>query len=544
MANQNEPSWDRIVDVVIVGTGGAALVAATMAHDAGAEVLIIEKADMLGGTTAVSGGGVWLPGNHHMAEAGIDDSREDALAYIRRVTMGREHDPDLLEVFVDTAPEMLRYLEDNTPVQTHISPLPDYYWPWGIPGNRRMPARAVEANPYPVGTELPEWADRIVSRGTLMSLGAATTLTEDFSPRTPELEAELARREAEDVRPKGAALIAMLFKGLLERGVETLLECPAGELVLDGADVIGLVAEHEGASLRIGARKGVVLACGGFEWNADLVRGHIGYDVYPLSPPNNTGDGLSMAMDARAELANMGSYWGTPVMFDPGVTRDGELVPQFEWGRGAPASLIVNGHAQRFANEALPYNDFPKAFGHFDPEAIEFPNAAPAYLVFDQSVRDAQQILSVMPGDPTPDWVPHADTVAALAELIGLDPDALEATVARYNEHASNGIDPDFNRHEHGLMSPGQVAPLTRAPYYAVAIHPGMLGTNGGPRTDRNGQVRRRGGGLVGGLYAAGNTAANVFGWAYPSGGGTLGNGTVFGYLAGRHVGSRPPRPV
>ena len=264
--------WDRVVDVVVVGSGGAALTAATLAHDGGAEVLILEKSGMLGGTTAVSGGGVWLPGNHVMAAAGIADSREDALAYIRRLTGGREPDPDLLEVFVDTAPEALRYLEDHTPLSTHISPLPDYYWPWGIPGNRPMPARCVEADPYPVRKELPEWADRLVSRGTLMSLGAATTLTEDFMPQTPELVEELRRREQEDIRPKGAALIARLFKGLLERGVEAMLETPAREVVTDDAgEVIGVVAEHDGAPLRVGARKGVVLACGGFEWNPELV---------------------------------------------------------------------------------------------------------------------------------------------------------------------------------------------------------------------------------------------------------------------------------
>ncbi|MFA5882589.1 MAG: FAD-dependent oxidoreductase [Acidimicrobiia bacterium] len=537
--------WDRVVDVVVVGTGGAALVAATLAHDGGAEVLVVEKDSMLGGTTAVSGGGIWLPGNHHMAEAGIEDSREGALAYIRRLTNGREPDPELLEVFVDTAPEMLRYLEDNTPVRTHISPLPDYYWPWGIPGNIPQPARAVEANPYPVGQELPEWKDKLVSRGTLMSLGAATTLTEDFMPHTPELEAELARREAEDIRPKGAAFIAMLFKGLLERGVETLLSTPArGILVDDAGDVIGVRVEHEGAEIVIGARRGVVLACGGFEWNPELVRSHIGYDVAPLSPPNNVGDGLVMAMEAGAQLDNMTSYWGTPVMFDPDITRDGELVPQFEWGRGAPSSIVVNRHGRRFANEALPYNDFPKAFGVYDPDRVEFPNAGPGFLVFDQTVRDSQRILSMYPGEPTPEWVPVADTIRGLAERIGIDPDALAATVERYNEHAARGEDPDFDRHRYGLMSPGTVAPIVAAPFYAVAIYPGMLGTNGGPRIDRNGQVCRRGGGVIGGLYAAGNTAANVFGWAYPSGGGTIGNGTVFGYRAGRHVAAQPPRPI
>jgi 3-oxosteroid 1-dehydrogenase len=545
MTASGSNQWDRLVDVVIVGSGGAALVAATLAHDQGAQVLVIEKASMIGGTTAVSGGGIWLPGNHKMAEAGIPDSREAALAYLNRVTDGRAPDPELLEVFVDTAPEMLRYLEDHTPVRTHISPLPDYYWPWGFEGHIAVPARAVEANPYPVGTELPEWKDKIVSRGTLMSLGAATTLTEDFSPMTPELQAELARREAEDVRPKGAAFIAMLVKGLLERGVEILHSTPARGLVCDdNGDVIGVRAEHEGRPQVIGARKGVVLACGGFEWNPELVMTHIGYDVKPLSPGDNTGDGLVMAAEVGAQLGNLTSYWGTPVMFDPEITRDGEMVPQFEWGRGAPSSIVVNRKGRRFANEALPYNDFPKAFGVYDPSAVEFPNAGPGWLVFDQKVRDSQRILSMMPGEPTPDWVASADTITELAERIGIDPEALSATVERYNTNAAEGVDPDFDRHRHGLMSPGQVAPIDRAPFYALEIHPGMLGTNGGPRIDADAQVRRRGGGLIGGLYAAGNTAANVFGWAYPSGGGTIGNGTVFGYRAGRHVGSQPSRSI
>lgn len=541
----DRPAWDHVVDVVIVGSGGAALTAATLAHDGGAEVMILEKAAMIGGTTAVSGGAAWLPGNHLMEKAGMADSREDALAYVRRVAGGREPDPEMLEVYVDTAPEVLRYLEDHTPLKTHICPLPDYYWPWAIPGSRPMPARAVEADPYPVGTELPEWAGRLVKRGTLMSLGAATTLTEDLMPQTPELAEELRRREAEDVRPKGAALIARLFKGLLERGVEVRLETPARSLVIDDSGaVIGVRAAHDGQPLAVGARKGVVLACGGFEWNPELVRAHIGYDVKPLSPPNNVGDGLAMATQAGARLANLDSYWGTPVMFDPEITRDGELVPQFEWGRGAPSSIVINRKGVRFANEALPYNDFPKAFGQYDPQAVEFPNTGPGFLIFDDAVRRSQRILSMFPGQPDPDWVAKAETIGELADRIGVDREALEATVTRYNEHARNGEDPDFRRHELGLMAPGQVAPIDQAPFYAVEIYPGALGTNGGPQIDADGRVRRQGGGVVEGLYAAGNTAANVFGWAYPSGGGTIGNGIVFGFRAGRHVAAQPARPL
>lgn len=541
MANR----WDRVVDVVVVGSGGAALVSATLAHDQGSEVLIVEKASMVGGTTAVSGGVMWLPNNHKMAEAGIPDSREAALAYVQRITAGRAPDPALLEVYVDTAPEMLRYLEEHTPVTVHIAPLPDYYMSWDIPGKVAMPARAVEADPYPVGKELPEWRDRIVSRGTLMSLGTATTLSEDFAEKTPELLAELARREAEDIRPKGAALISRLFKGLLERGVETLLSTPAQELVTDAnGDVIGVQVMHAGKLMSIGARKGVVLACGGFEWNPELVMTHIGYDVKPLSPGDNTGDGLIMAEKVGAQLGNLTSYWGTPVMFDPEITRNGERVPQFDWARGAPSSIIVNKFGKRFANEAMPYNDFPKTFAHFDTAAMDFPNLPSGWMIFDRKVRDNARVLSMLPGEPTPEWVPTAESIDKLAAQIGVDPDALADTVERFNEHAARGEDPDFQRHRLGLMGGGGVAPLDTPPYYAVELWPGMLGTNGGPRIDANAQVRRRGGGLIGGLYAAGNTAANVFGWAYPSGGGTIGNGTVMGYRAGKHVGLQPARDI
>ena len=538
--------WDRIVDVVIVGSGGAALVAATLAADQGAETLVVEKDELLGGTTAVSGGGIWLPNNHVMAEAGVADSREAVLAYLDRVVAGRAPDPALIEVFVDTAPEMLRYLTDNTPCSFHIQPLPDYYWPWHFPGTLMQPGRTVEANPYPVGEKLPEWKDRIVKRGTLMSLGAATTLSEDFAPRTPELEAELARREAQDVRPKGAALIAALLEGLLDRNVDIWLSSPAKELVMDesGESVIGVVVDHDGTRERVGTRKGIVLACGGFEWNRDMVMTHIGYDVKPLSPGGNTGDGLQMAMRAGAQLGNTTSYWGTPVMFDPEITRNGEMVPQFEWGRGEPSSFIVNQDGVRFANEALPYNDFPKAFGVFDQDEQRFPNAGPCWQIFDAKVRAATRVLSMLPGEPDPGWVIKADTIEDLAAMIDIDPATLRATFDEFNANAAERIDPLFDRHAKGLMAPGAVKPLDAAPYYAVRIWPGMLGTNGGPAITKDAQVKRQGGGVIDGLYAAGNTAANVFGWSYPSGGGTIGNGTVFGYRAGIHAGSRPARDI
>ena len=263
-----------------------------------------------------------------------------------------------------------------------------------------------------------------------------------------------------------------------------------------------------------------------------------------LSPPHNTGDGLQMATEAGAALGNMNSYWGQPAMVDPEDTRDGIPVAQFESGRGEPGSLIVNGRGERFANEALPYNDFPKAFGRFDPTAVDFPNEAPGWQVFDHGVKSRLTVVGVGPDEPAPEWMPTSSDFGELARQMGVDPKRFEATMRRFNEYAAEGEDPDFDRHRTGLMAPGRVRPLDRPPFYAVQIHPATLGTNGGPRVDPHGRVRHAGGGLVPGLYAAGNTAANTFAWAYPSGGGTIGNGVVFGYLAGRHAAKQPARDL
>jgi succinate dehydrogenase/fumarate reductase flavoprotein subunit len=275
-----------------------------------------------------------------------------------------------------------------------------------------------------------------------------------------------------------------------------------------------------------------------------MVRAFIGYDLYPVSPPNNVGDGLVMAVEAGGALANMNSYWGTPAMLDPAIVRDGDLVPQFDAGRGLPGTVIVNQHGVRFVNEAVPYNDWPKVFGDFDPSAMEFPNQAPAWMIFDHQVKESVKILSIVPGQPAPDWVPQAPTVRGLAERLGLDPATVETTIARFNENAARGEDPDFDRHKVGLMGVAPLRPVDQPPFYAVAMYPGTLGTNGGPRLNANGQVRGVRGGVVPGLYAAGNTAANAYGWAYPSGGGTIANGMTFGYLAGRHAAAQTPRPI
>jgi succinate dehydrogenase/fumarate reductase flavoprotein subunit len=541
------PTWHKVVDVVVVGTGGGAMTAATVAADDGAEVVVVEKDRVVGGTTGVSGGVMWIPMNHHMAEAGLGDSRDEALRYIRRLADGREPDPSLVELFVDTAPEMLAYLNAKTPLRTQmVEGFPDYYAGFDIFGAKPAGGRAVEPQPFPVRDALPEWTDRLATRSTLMSLGATTTLSEDMdsmrrgvAPGGPEA----SHRQVEDVRVKGAALVAALLKGLVDRGVEVLTATPARELVMVDGEVVGVrcerptgSSERDGEDLLLGARKGVVLACGGFEWNAEMVRAFIGYDVQPVSPPNNTGDGHVMGMEAGAKLGNMTSYWGTGAMFDPLIVRDGALVPQFDAGRQVPGVIVVNRLGARFVNESVTYHDFPKAFGAFDPNLPGFPNTPPAWLIFDEAAKEMAPIGVVAAGESVPEWVAQASSPRALAERIGIDPDGFEATVTSFNEQAAGGHDPDFRR-------PG-VRPLNIDRIYALEIHPGTLGTNGGLRVDADARVLSHRGGVVPGLYAAGNTSAAIFGGAYPSGGAPIAAGATFGYLAGRHAAATAARAL
>jgi 3-oxosteroid 1-dehydrogenase len=539
----NHAAWHSISDVVVVGSGGAALTAAVLAADGGASVTIVEKSDVLGGTTGVSGGAMWIPNNHHLATAGLQDSAEDARDYIRCIADGRELDPVLIDTFGDQAPAMIDYLEHTTPLRTQaVTNLHDYYEVIRdrIPGCKDF-SRSIEALPFPAREELGSWADRIAARSTLLSLGADTTLKEDEAARGrggPRALLEvLAQRERDGVRVKGAALVAALLAGLLARDVDIRLSTPARELVVDGdGSVVGVLASTATGEVRLGARKAVILACGGFEWNREMVLGYIGYDVQPLSPGDNVGDGHLMASAVGAQMGHMGSYWGQGAGFDPSITRDdGVAMPQMMRGLGA-GSIIVNRRGQRFTAEGYTYNDFPKAFGNFDASIPGYPNLPPAWVVFGPSVKEGRSILTVRPQDPAPDWMAQADSIRDLAALIDVDPATLAATVRRYNEHAEAGEDPDC-----GVVDP---RPIDGPPYFAVQQWPATLGTSGGCRITPDGQVLGAQMRPIPGLYAAGNTASAPLGGAYLGGGTPIAVGMTFGYLAGRHAASRASRDL
>jgi succinate dehydrogenase/fumarate reductase flavoprotein subunit len=537
--------WTHEVDVLVIGSGGPGLVAALVAHDAGAKVAVVEKTARVGGTTAVSGGVLWIPNNHHMPEVQIADSREEALAYTRRLADGRS-DERLIETFLDTAPAMVRYLEERTALRfAALGRYPDYHpeFPGGKPGGRSLDPGLFDTN------DLGAWKDRLrksaVFGATAMSVAEATEWGVFSKPLALPYKL-LAERFKKGLVCYGAALAGNLLKALLDRHVEPLLGVRGRELLVEDDRVVGLAATQNGQELLLRARKGVVLATGGFEWNRELGAQFLsGQITHPNSPPSNEGDGLKMAMALGADLANMSEAWWCPSVVVPGEEYDGRPLHRGDFAiRSLPHSIIVNRRGARFVNEAHNYNDMMKPFFAFDPVSYERPNL-PAYLVVDQGFRDKYMLLTLLPGMKTPDFIPQAETLPELARKIGVDAEGLLATVARFNGFAREGKDRDFRRgeslYDHFYGDPEHqpnpnLGTIEKPPFYALQVFPGSIGTKGGPRVDANATVLRVDGAPLRGLYAAGNVMAGVTGPGYPGAGSTIGTGMTFGYLAARHA--------
>jgi succinate dehydrogenase/fumarate reductase flavoprotein subunit len=323
-----------------------------------------------------------------------------------------------------------------------------------------------------------------------------------------------------------------------------MLSTAAKELIVDDGRVIGLRAERDGKELMISAKKGVILASGGFEWSRELVARFLGGVItHPNSPPGNEGDGLKMAMALGADLGNMNEAWWCPSVDVPGEEYDGKQLHRGDFAiRSLPHSIIVNRKGTRFVNEAHNYNDMMKPFMSFDPVAYDRPNL-PAWLVLDQQFVDKYALVTVVPGMPVPEWIVRADSLEGLAQKIGVDAKGLAQTVGRFNEQARRGVDDDFGRgsslYDHFYGDPEQkpnpnLGTIEKGPFYALQVHLGAIGTKGGARVDTSAQVLHVRGVPIPGLYAAGNVMAGITGPGYPGAGATIGTAMTFGYIAGR----------
>ncbi|HEY3262896.1 MAG TPA: FAD-dependent oxidoreductase [Pseudonocardiaceae bacterium] len=529
-------------DVVVLGTGAAALTAAIRAAAEDASVGLFEKADTVGGTSAWSGGMVWIPMNPHMAELGISDSRKEILAYLESLSHGLI-DMDLAAAMVDAGPEALSWLEENTPARFQIiKDFPDYHPE--RPGAKPGGGRSLECPLFPFD-QLGAWQHRVtvgpqLSGNILMS---ETSLGRG-APQGVD-PAELARRQIHDERGAGQGLVGALLKGCLDRGIEPRTGMRAVELIQRDRRVVGVRFETAAGPVEVGANRGVVIATGGFEWDRDLVRAFSrGPLVRCASVPTNTGDGLRMAMRIGAALGNMREAWWVATIDVPVGGRMAAW--QVNGERTRPHTIMVNRHGKRFTNEAANYNALGAAFHVIDVSRFDYPNH-PAWMIFDRHYLTRYGLAGYKGEPPTPEWIVEAPSLAALAAAIEVPPDPLAQTVARWNELCARAEDTDFGRgtsaHDRwwgdpaaGAGAMATMGPLDTPPFYAVQVYCGVLGTKGGPRTDRNGQVVDVDGRPIPGLYAAGNAMASVMGMTYGGAGGTLGPALVFGYLAGRHA--------
>jgi succinate dehydrogenase/fumarate reductase flavoprotein subunit len=540
------PSDRAAADVVVVGSGAAALSAALAAVAGGAQVTVVESTGSVGGTTAVSGGGVWMPQNHHMAEVGLEDSRPEALAYMGRLTAGRTP-VDLLEHYVDRGPGILAQLERTTPLALRPMTWPDYHPEMeGAKSSGRM----LEPALYDTG-RLGPWAARL-RRPPVLGLPiplqeATVEWRPSYTPEKFDAAAVQARVAAGQVAC-GQALIGALLEACLTAGIEPLLETRAVEIAMSGGgadqQVAGLVVEHGGRRRELPAAA-VVLASGGYEWNAQLRERFLpGPLTHPHSPPSNQGDGLAMAMAVGADLANMNETWWYPASSIPGEEYDGRPLARFVGvERTAPHSIMVNRFGQRFVNEAGNYNDLGKSFFSFDINDYSTRNL-PSWVVFDRQYRSRYPVSSCRPGDPDPPWLLVHESLAGLARLAGIDPVGLVENVERWNRFVAEGRDRDFGRgasaydrfHGDPDAPHPNLGTVGEGPFYALPVYVGSVGTKGGPRVDADGRVLHVGDRPIRGLYGAGNVIASPAGPAYYGGGTSIGMALVWGHGSGAHA--------
>ncbi|MPZ84743.1 MAG: 3-oxosteroid 1-dehydrogenase [Actinophytocola sp.] len=541
-------------DVVVVGAGAAGMTAALTAARHGLDTVLVEKADRFGGSTARSGGGVWIPNNDVLREAGVEDTPEQAAEYLAHI-VGDVVEPELRQAFLAAGPEMVRFVLEHTPLRMRWVPgYSDYYpeAPGGLPSGRSIEPRPMDARVF--DGDLATLAEPYLRAPTGMAVTQADYRWMNLMARHPRGLARagrvagrrlvsLARRRR--LLTMGQALAAGLMAGVSRAGAKVWLDTPMTGLRTEDGRVTGVELIRDGQPTTVLARRGVILTSGGFERNERMRKEYQRAPVcteWTVGAETNTGDGIDAGMRLGAAVAVMDdAWWGPSIMLPRG--------PYFCLAeRTLPGCVLVNQAGERFVNEAAPYVDAVHAM--YDQHTDEVSHI-PAWLIVDQRYRNRYIFAGLGPRQPFPGrWykfgaVHRAPTLEKLAEEIGVPPAAVRATVIRFNGFAESGVDEDFHRGESAYdryygdprNKPNPcLAPLAKAPFYAIRIVPGDLGTKGGLRTDPKARVLREDGTVIPGLYAAGNASAPVMGRTYAGPGATIGPAMTFGYLAAKGI--------
>lgn len=551
-------------DVIVIGAGAGGMTAAAVAAAEGLRVLVIEKTAFVGGTTAWSDGMVWIPANARMGEAGLSDSVAEAVQYLSS-TVPETANAGLRAAFLARGPEAVAWLEAKTEVRLQpVKACPDYYperlgatsggrvlEPVAFDGTRLGAALARLRPPLP---EVTLFGGMMVGRldsPHLRKVGRSLRST----LRAARLIAEYALQRLRSPRGTslhlGNALAAGLYASLLARQVEILFSADVEDLSMQGDRVSGVVIRHGSRDRQIAARRGVVLATGGFSHDASLRKRFFpaGAGFISATAPSVTGDGLRLAATAGAALntdATSPAYWAPASLF---IRTDGSrgVFPHIATDRGKPGLIAVNAAGRRFVNEALSHHEFVRAMLRDGNGKAD----TPFYLICDRAFLWAYGLGRIKPlTRGVRRYVARGELVAApdlaqLAARIGIKPSVLTATVASYNEGAKEGRDPEFGRgstiYQRHLGDISHkpnpcVAPVLRAPFFAMRIYPADLGTAIGMKVDAQARVLRTDGTPIAGLYACGSDMGSIMNGNYPAPGITLGPALTFGYIAGRHL--------
>lgn len=539
--------WDHEYDVVVVGSGAAGLAAAVTAGLRGLSALVVEKTELYGGSTALSGGAIWVPDNFHLDEAGLGDTREKARAYLD-ATVGDRVPAERTDAYLDQGPRMVREFHDRTDVRFMYTPGYADYFPEALGGMAQ--GRSIE--PCIVDFKKLGALRHSMRRAGLPTYGLTMTsydfrflnmVSRTWAGRRRSLRvgarAAKALVSGQQLLSLGEALIARLRLSTQKLGGDLWLGTPLTGWVIDADRVTGIRVTRAGKTLTIRAKGGVVLASGGFSHDQELREKHLPAPTstaWTHASEGQVGDALRLAGELGAATDLLDKVWGAPSLCPPGE-KPFFLVAD----RGIPGMVIVNAAGERYANEAAPYHAFVDAMYAADKEEA---TTVPSWLILDARSKARYIFAGLFPGQPFPKrWTQNgflrqAPTLEELSAKLATP--QLPATVRRFNGFAATGKDADFGRGDsvydryYGdptLLNPN-LAPLDKGPFYAVPVHPGDIGTKGGLVTDAHARVLREDGTPVAGLYASGNCSAAVMGETYPGPGATIGPAMTFSWAA------------
>ena len=545
--------FDETFDFVVAGSGGGSMVAALVARSAGKSALVLEKTGLIGGTTARSGGVMWIANNPFMAKAGIPDSTEQATAYLDHVVGDSNDTPGASRArrlaYVVEGPRMLDFLIGKGLKFSRITHWPDYYdeAPGGSVPGRTVVADLFDANELgehkallrpnfltlPVSLEdalkLPHVKKSWAAKKALLRMG---------------LRALVSRLTGKSYVTAGAALQGRMMKAALEAGVDLRVNAPVSELVIEDGRVIGVVTQQHGKPWRIGARLGVLVNAGGFALNQAMRDTYMpGTSIHHTSvAEGDTGEMIQEMMRHGAAIAQMDSYVGSQLSLPPG-SEAWPIKPGAQGLTAAPHAILVDQSGARYMNEAGSYTEYCRNMVERNREVP----AIPSWAVFDNRVMKNVMIAGTMPGSKKPaEWTEQgflhtAETIEALAQSLKIDPAVLRATVDRFNGFVERNLDADFRRGERAydrwlgdpFHKPNEtLGAISEGPFHAVPIIPGDVGTLGGVVTDDKARVLREDGTPIAGLYATGVSAASVMGRTSPGSGVNVGPSFVWGYVA------------